>query len=184
MFWLLALALTLNFTGTNGVVVHVVPYLGRSGLSFEAAALTATFVPVLSIGGRLFFGRLGDRLPKGTCLAIAFGIQTLGLIAFQFSPATWALALFALAFGTGVGGMIALTPAIVGSFFGRNIFGAIQGWFVSITTFGGMVGPLMAGWAADTLPGYSLAWWLFIAFNLVAIAVVVSLRARPAEVGR
>jgi len=178
LFWLLAIGLTLNFVGINGVVIHVVPYLTRSGLTIETAALTATFVPLLSILGRLFYGWLGDRLSKGKCLAASFTAQTVGLVALQYAPAPWALALFVLAFGTGYGGMIALMPAIVGSYFGRNIFGTVQSWFVSATSIGGMTGPLVAGWAADTAAGYALAWWIFIGFNVVAIFTVLFLKPR------
>ena len=180
LFWLLAIGLTLNFVGINGVVVHVVPHLTRSGLTIENAALTATFVPLLSILGRLFYGWLGDRLPKGKCLAASFTAQTVGLVALQYAPSPWALGVFVLAFGTGYGGMIALMPAIVGSYFGRNIFGTVQSWFVSATSIGGLAGPLLAGWAADTAAGYALAWWTFVGFNVFAVATVLFLRPRSA----
>jgi MFS family permease len=178
LFWFLAIGLTLNFIGINGVVVHVVPYLTRSGLTIEGAALTATFVPLLSIPGRLFYGWIGDRLPKGKCLAVSFLAQTVGLVALQYSPSPWALGVFVLAFGTGYGGMIALMPAAVGSYFGRNIFGRVQSWFVSATSIGAMAGPLLAGWAADTAAGYALAWWIFVGFNLLAVATMLLLKPR------
>jgi len=175
-FWRLALALTINFAGVNAVLLHVVPYLQNQGLPSVSAALVATFVPLLSIAGRLGFGWLGDVISNKFSIALAVVFQTVGLATFVFAPSPWALALFAITFGGGLGGIVAVTPAINRSLYGLRHFGSILGLMFAITAVGGIVGPMLASWVYDTWGNYQPAWLGFIGINLASLALLLSIR--------
>jgi MFS family permease len=175
-FWQLVMALLVNFAGVNAVLLHVVPYLEDQGLSGASAALVATFVPLLSVVGRLGFGRLADVISNKYSLVLAVVVQTAGLAAFTLAPSMWALAVFAIAFGAGMGGMVAVTPAMNRSLYGLRHFGSILGLVFAITAIGGIMGPMLASWVYDTWGNYNLAWYGFIGGNVVSLTLLLTIR--------
>jgi len=181
-FWRLVLALGMNFAGVNAILLHVVPYLVDQGSTSVSAALVATFVPLVSIAGRLGFGWLGDVTSNKYALTLAVICQAIGLAAFTYAPALWALVIFAIAFGAGLGGMVAVTPAMARSLYGLRHFGSILGLIFAITAVGGIVGPMLASWVFDTWANYQPAWYGAIGFNVVSLGLLLSLRKPSAKI--
>ena len=178
VFWLLSLAISIGFMGMNAVTALVASYLNTRGLADSITAFVVTSIPLLSIVGRLGFGWLGDVIAKKHVLAITIGFQAVGLVAFCYSPNTWALMVFLLTFSPGYGGSIALRPAIQREYFGRSSFGAIQGMIMAVMTLGGVIGPVLAGWIRDVTGDYQLGWLSFAIANAVAIPLATMLK-RP-----
>ena len=176
-FWLLAVAFSIYFLGLNAVVILIMPYLENVHLEPSAAALVATFLPIASIAGRIGYGWLGDRIRRKIVLAITFAMQACGLVVFLFAPALWSLVLFAIIYGTGFGGSIALGPAMTREYFGRSSFASIQGWMIAATTLSGVIGPIMAGWIFDTWHSYGPAWIIFAAANALGIIAILLLKS-------
>jgi len=174
-FWLLSLSFTISFIGVGAVILHVMPYLTSVGLASESAVLVATFIPLLSIVGRLGFGWLGDVFAKKHVLAITAAFQSIGLLAFYYAPSLWALIIFLITFGSGYGGAIALRPAIQREYFGRSAFGSIQGWSMAVMTIGGIIGPAFAGWVFDIRASYQLAWLILAAVTTIAIPLIMAI---------
>ena len=175
-FWLLSMVLAIQSMGMNGVILHVMPYLSDVKLAKGSAALVATFIPLLSIVGRLGLGWLGDVFAKKHVLALALGFQTVGLLVFCYAPTLWSLIVFLITFSTGYGGAIALRPAIQREYFGRDAFGSIQGMIMAIMTLGGIIGPVFTGWVRDTKADYHLAWLSFAIATAVAIPLVIAIK--------
>ncbi len=161
--------------GVGAVILHVMPYLTSVGLAPGSAVLVATLIPLLSIVGRLAFGWLGDVFSKRHVLALTATFQTIGLLAFYYAPAVWALVIFLITFGFGYGGAIALRPAIQREYFGRNAFGSIQGWSMTIMALGGIIGPPFAGWVFDIRASFQLAWLIFAIMTAVAIPLIMAI---------
>ncbi|MBT9163387.1 MAG: Oxalate:formate antiporter [Chloroflexi bacterium] len=174
-FWLLSLSFAISFMGVGAVILHVMPYLTSVGLAPGSAVLVATLIPLLSIVGRLAFGWLGDVFSKRHVLALTATFQTIGLLAFYYAPAVWALVIFLITFGFGYGGAIALRPAIQREYFGRNAFGSIQGWSMTIMALGGIIGPPFAGWVFDIRASFQLAWLIFALATAVAIPLIMAI---------
>lgn len=179
-FWRLVLALLMNFAGVNAILLHVMPYLVERGTSDVSAALVATFVPLVSIAGRLGFGWLGDALSSKYSLALAVVCQVIGLTAFTLAPAPWALVVFAIGFGAGLGGIVAVTPSTTRSLYGLSRFGSILGLIFALTAVGGVVGPMLASWVFDSLGNYLPAWYGAIGINVVSLGLFLSLRSPAA----
>ena len=174
-FWLLSLSFAIRFMGVGAVILHVMPYLTSVGLASGSAVLVATFIPLLSIVGRLGFGWLGDVFSKKYVLALTAAFQTAGLLAFYYAPSLWALIIFLITFGLGYGGAIALRPAIQREYFGRNAFGSIQGASIAVMTIGGIIGPAFAGWIFDIRASYQLAWLILAIVTAIAIPLIMAI---------
>ncbi|HAZ32092.1 MAG TPA: hypothetical protein DCY61_05310 [Dehalococcoidia bacterium] len=174
-FWLLSLSFAIRFMGVGAVILHVMPYLTSVGLASGSAVLVATFIPLLSIIGRLGFGWLGDVFAKKYVLALTAAFQVAGLLAFYYAPSLWALIIFLITFGSGYGGAIALRLALQREYFGRSAFGSIEGTSMAVMTIGGIIGPAFAGWVFDIRASYQLAWLILAIVTAVAIPLIMAL---------
>ncbi|MDY6917787.1 MAG: MFS transporter, partial [Chloroflexota bacterium] len=98
------------------------------------------------------------------------------VLAYISSP--WHIIPFLIAYAPAYGGPIPLRPAIIGEYFGRKSFGAIQGLMMTITVIGGIIGPVFAGWIVDITGTYRLA-FLILAFTSLAAIPVILAAKRP-----
>ncbi len=95
----------------------------------------------------------------------------------------WQIILVLPLFGLGWGGIIPVRPALQADMFGMRAFGAIQGLVFTIATFGGLIGPVFAGWVYDETESYRLAFVLLAAAGLLAVPLLLTMRSplpRPA----
>jgi OFA family oxalate/formate antiporter-like MFS transporter len=178
-FFLIAIALSLQFMGFNALVVHIVPYLTRSGFAETSAALIASMLPVISVPGRLIYGWFGDRYSRKWALVISYATQAVGYITFMFVQSVPALVIFLVLFTTGFGGTYSLRPAIQREYFGRGAYGGIQGLLMSLQTIGGVAGPALVAWLVGRQGSYQLSWIIF-AISLV-FAVLFTSPLKPLD---
>jgi len=177
-FWHLAFAFTWHSMLVNAVVTHIMPYLSSIGITRSISSLIATANPLLSIGGRLGVGWVGDKLDRKRVAAGALAMMAFGLFSFGYATSTeiWLLVPFLILFGIGYGGSIAMRPSLVREFFGRTSFGTIFGLLMGIGNLGGIIGPLLAGWVFDTWSSYQGIWFTFAG---LAVAAVISVLTAP-----
>ena len=93
----------------------------------------------------------------------------------------WALYLFAVAFGSGYGGLVCSLSPIVADLFGMKSHGVILGVIVSIITFGAAAGPVMAGAVYDAVGNYTAAFAVCVVFAVMGI--ILSLFLKPVSNG-
>lgn len=179
-FWLLTFATSLSAIAQAALVVHAIPYLSDIGMDSALAASAVGAMSVISVGGRLFFGWLGDRYPKRVVMAGVLALQVSGLAVFASITEPWMIFPFLALFAPGYGGAYPLRPSIQGEYFGRKAFGMIQGVLLSINAFAAFFAPIFLGTMFDTLGDYRLALW--IVTGVVALAVpAMLLMPRPPE---
>lgn len=176
-FWQLSLAFMCLTIMLSAVVTHIMPYLSSIGISKTQASLVATGVPVVSVGGRLFFGWIGDKVDRRKLLAVVLAMMLLGLSCFELAATrgNWLLVLYMVLFGLGFGGGIGLRPGMVRELFGRSKFGTVFGMMMGTGALGTVVGPLLAGWAFDSWGSYQNVWFMFNAFAVIAVVLVLFL---------
>lgn len=179
-FWLLSFAFALRITATNGVALHLIPYLVDVGFTPEMAAMLLGAVGVMSILGRGGIGWLGDVLDKRYVLAVSHGVIALGILLLMGVQSLWSAALFLIVFTPPYGGAIPLSFAIRGEYFGRKAFGTISGFFGIVQMLGTVGGPLLAGYIFDVTGSYHLAFLLFIVICVLSL-VLVLLARRPVK---
>jgi MFS family permease len=168
----------------SAVITHIMPYLSSIGVARSTAGLVATASPLMSIGGRLSIGWLGDKSDRRRVAAGAFALMGLGLLSFGYASTagTWPLVPFLILFGMGYGGGFALRPSLPRDFFGRMNFGSIFGLLMGISMLGNVIGPPLAGWVFDNRGSYQNIWLVFA--GLAAVALVSVLIISPISATR
>ena len=185
-FWRLALAFMFHIMVISATVTHVMPYLSSIGFARSRASLMATAIPLTSIGGRLSFGWLGDKVNRRLIAVIAFAMMGLGMLCFGYasSAGTWLLVPFLVLFGIGYGGSNVLRPSLVREYFGRANFGSILGLMLGINMIGGIIGPPLAGWVYDNWGSYQGIWFVFAGLSMVALISVLTIHPASTAVER
>ncbi len=182
-FWRMALAFTCHTLLVMAVITHVMPYLSSIGIARSRSSLIATAIPLISVGGRLGLGWLGDKIDRRQVTAGAFAMMGLGLLSFGYasSAGTWLLVPFLVLFGIGFGGSNALRPALGREYFGRINFGTVFGFLTGINMVGGIIGPTLAGWVYDNWGSYQSIWFIFSGLTVVALISILTIHPVRAE---
>jgi predicted MFS family arabinose efflux permease len=171
-FWLIACALLLVSTVTQGLVVHTVPLLTDKGYSPEAAATLMIAVGLSTMAGRLLSGYLVDRIFAPFVAAFFFLLPCLGiyLLDSTISPVVGIISL-----GLASGTEIDMIGFLTSRYFGMKRFGQLYGYLFASFVIGSAIGPYMMGLAFERLHSYEPALWTFCAFMLLASAAILSL---------
>jgi len=175
-FWHISLAIMCQFMVVNAVVTHLMPYLSSIGISRITSGFIASALPLLSIAGRLGFGRLGDSFDSKRIAAITFALMTLGLISFEYisSGQIWLFVPFLLLFTAGYGGANPIRSILLAEYFGRSNFGAIYGFMMGIGMMGSIAGAPLAGWVFDNWGSYQGLWLALAGLTVVALIVIAT----------
>ena len=177
-FWHIALSLTCQGMALAAVITHVMPYLSSVGIARTTSGALASAIPLVSIGGRLGSGWLGDRFSKKWIAVSGFALTTLGLLCFGFAAGggMWLLVPFVILFSTGYGGNNTMRVALVREYFGRARFGTVHGLVVGIMMLGHLIGAPLAGWAYDNWGSYQEIWFIFAGLTFLA-SIIMALPA-------
>jgi predicted MFS family arabinose efflux permease len=173
-FWMLCLAhccMTITMTMVN---VHLVPFLVSSGrLELLGAASIASAVSLVSLGGRMFFGWLVDRLHGEGAFSVAMSCTITGfvmLLILSQSAAHWPLYAFVLVYGFAQGaGGIAIAAKTVALFHGPSL-----GTIFMVVNLSANLGAAFGAWCGgrlfDATESYAFTFATAIASGLLAIS--------------
>ena len=178
-FWMLSFVFFFQQVAQSAVGVHIVPYLESVNIPRTIAATAVTGMTLCSLIGRISLGFLGDFKDKRYLIVIALVLQTVGILVFSFieEDKVLLIVLFLLTYGPGYGGPIPLRPALQADYFGTKSFGTIMGLMALVGMLGGLVSPIVAGWAFDITGSYRFVWQIFALFTFPAIPLM--LLAKP-----
>jgi MFS family permease len=151
------------------------------GADAVAAAGLLSLIGGTSILGRILLGPLGGRLGVLPLFKATVLMMALSYAIWLFSSSyTW-LAVFAAVLGIAYGSRIAAMPAVLIEYFGIEDLGTTLGAFFTATGLAALIGPPLAGLAAD-LGGTRRGAVLFaLAAGLLGYLAVVPLRAPAAR---
>jgi len=173
-FWRLCLAhcfMTITMTMVN---VHLVPFLVSSGrLELLGAASVSSAVSLVSLGGRMFFGWLVDRVHGEGAFSVAMSCTITGfvmLLTLSQSEAHWPLYAFILVYGFAQGaGGIAVAAKTVTLFQGPSL-----GTIFMVVNLSANLGAAFGAWCGgrlfDVSESYALTFATAIASGLLAIS--------------
>jgi len=174
-FRVLYLATLFTSFGLFVPFVFITPYAEDAGQTKFAAALLVGLIGGASVVGRLGIGAMADRFGAARLFRICFLVMAFSQGLWFFAGSAYSLlAVFALAFGSGYGGFIALSPVVAADRFGLKGLGGILGTLYSAAAFGSFGGPPLAGWIIDTA-GYRTAIVFAGAAALVGWALLLRL---------
>jgi MFS family permease len=179
VFWMLLTGFFLFSVSVNGSVAHLVPVLSDRGFSSETAALAASMMGVLTLGGRLLTGALLDRFAGSRVTGVFFAIAAIGVaVLSQARTVTMGFAGAGL-IGLGMGAEADVMPYLVSRYFGLRAFSEIYGYTFTAYAFAGALGPLLMGWGYDRLHSYSIVLAGLAAAMFIGAAVLASLPRYP-----
>ena len=188
VFWAVALVFSLAFWPIGGLQIHMAPFMEEEGFSRTAAADAVAAMAIVTVVGRLGGGWLADIFDQRRVTILALTLQAIGTAAFAlilpggFVRGFFLLGVFFLTFAPGFGGITVLQPALVGSYFGRMSFGAIQGVLWTVTSLSFSVAPLILGILREVFNGHRPGLLMFAALSVFG-AIAVLLLPRPALIG-
>ena len=184
-FWLLGLAFFLGNFLAQSIFAHQVAFFVDHALSAVLASYLVGFVGVVSIGGKILWGALSDRIGREMTYILGMICFTLGmflLILFDFFPSHGLTYAYSVCFGMGYAVTAALPPLITADLFEGQAFGSIFGTLMAFTGVGAAIGAWFTGLIYDWAGSYVPAFILLVAFSGVASLSIWS--AGPRKIRR
>ncbi|MEM8751843.1 MAG: MFS transporter [Pseudomonadota bacterium] len=179
--WLLCLAGVACCTAMSMPQVHIVAYCVELGYG---PAVGAEMLSLMLLGGaisRIASGALADRLGGVRTLLIGSALQLVAL--FLYLPYDGLVSLYVVSavFGLSQGGIVPAYAIIVREYLPPHEAGRRVGVVIMSTILGMALGGWMSGWIFDLTGSYAMAFLNGIAWNLLNLAVVLTLilRSRP-----
>ena len=158
------------------VMVHIVPFAHEIKVSATRAASVLSTIGGVSMAGRFISGLAIDRIGSKRVMIFSFVLLIAGLLWLQITTELWMLYLFALVYGVAHGGFFTSFSPIVAEFFGIKSHGALFGITMFSGTFGGAMGPVMAGYVFDISGGYGGAIWICTLVSVLGFVLISSLK--------
>jgi sugar phosphate permease len=174
--WMLCLAHLCMTITTTMVNVHLVNFLVGAGmLQILGASTVFSALSLVSLGGRLFFGWLADRLKGEGAFTVALSCTITGyvmLLLLGALEARWPLYAFILSYGFAQGaGGIAIAAKTVEVFHGPRL-----GTIFMLVTLCGSLGAAFGAWIGgrffDLTGSYARTFSTAIASGLLAIGCI------------
>lgn len=145
----------------------------------EIGQITASF-GLAVIAGRIVGGWLLDRIWAPACAFGVLLIPAVGSWLLSGNALDGPTAIAAILFiGFGAGFEFDLLAFLISRYFGQRNYGVIYGCFYTVIAFGGGLGPVVYGYAFDTLGTYSQALRLGVASVIVGGALLLLMGAYP-----
>jgi MFS family permease len=173
-FWGSVLAAGIRNGSYHAISVHFIPLMVWKGLSQAEAALLLSVYAFLGMAATLVLGWFADKANKPRLTAWILFAAAGAMFLPIFGSSTWALALFTIFFAA-VETTFPLGWAVVGDLFGRKHYAKIRGYMTLFYTWGGVLGPVIAGAIFDRWATYEPLLWGLIGVFLAAGAFFASL---------
>ena len=169
LFWIFSVCAMMLFYAILAVVQQLIVFLTspQIGMSGNAARQIQSLMGTASIGGKLLFGVMSDKLPRPMVNAACCAVLVAGSFMLPVLSASNA-ATFALLFGLGYGGAFVTIQLLIAECFGLRDLGRIIAFIAIIETAGGALGNLLTGTIAQHAGGYVMAYYGVIAASIIA----------------
>jgi len=166
-FWGSVLAAGIRNGSYHAISVHFIPIMVWKGLSQAEAAFLLSVYAFLGMAVTLFLGWFADKANKPRLTAAVLFAAAGAMFLPIFGNSLWSLILFTIFFAA-VETTFPLGWAIVGDLFGRKHYAKIRGYMTLFYTWGGVLGPVIAGAIFDKWGTYEPLLWSLIGVFLLA----------------
>jgi len=184
-FWLLTTAFLLGSFMVQSVFAHQVAFFIDCGLNPLFASYLVGIVGIVSIGSKILWGILSDKISREILFTLGSGCSILGvgwLILFSQRPSPSFPYLYGLFFALGYAAHAALTPLIAADFFEGQAYGGIFGTLMFFVGVGGASGAWFAGFLHDQTGSYLLVFILLMV--CISISCLNIWKAAPRKIRR
>jgi len=173
-FWGSVLAAGIRNGSYHAISVHFVPIMVWKGLSQSEAALLLSVYAFLGMASTLIMGWFADKANKPRLTAVILFAGAAAMFLLILGNSLWSLCLFTMFFAL-VETTFPLGWAVVGDLFGRKHYAKIRGYMVLFYTWGGVLGPVIAGAIFDRWATYEPLLWSLVGVFVVAGLLFASL---------
>ena len=165
------------------MIIGHIATIAQAQAQWEKGFYLIILFAAFNASGRVIAGFLSDRFGRLKILMAVFAFQAVNL--FFFNTYTTP---FLLSVGTGItalsyGAAFALFPLATADYYGLKNLGGNYGLIFTGWGFAALLGPLIAGWSADTSGSYGMA-YVFSAVTLVAALILAFSMARGIQSGK
>lgn len=174
-FWAVTLTFGLLFCGMGAILTNMIALSQDLGFTDYQAAAILPVGALAGVVGKVFFGVLSDRANIRSAIVVAAVTQWVGIAMLVFVEQYWTLAVASAIFGFGMGGVVPLHASAIGAFFGRQGFGKMMGLMRPMMLPLQVLGLPLAGFVYDATGSYDAAFFCFLFFLMVAIAITLFL---------
>jgi len=174
-FWLLSVSFFFASFTTHSILTHHVAFFIDQGLTALFASYIAGMIGIVSIGAKILWGILSDKIGREVTYTIGIACSVCGmifLIAFTSFTHRYIPYFYAISFAFGYAVVTALPPLIVADFFQGKAYGSIFGTLYMLSNIGGACGTWFTGFIFDQLKSYVPAFIFMIACILLTIVSV------------
>lgn len=179
-FWFITSATAIRVIILSAINVHYIALMVWKGVSEQRAAFFLAAQAFASLPSHLLFGWIGDRVHKpklmAGCMLLAMG----SMFVLERVHTEWAILIFIALFSV-VESTFPVNWSTVGEYFGRKNFAKIRGSMSFVSTWGSVIGPVVAGAIYDRTQSYEIMIWSAAALLLVASALYASVKKPPAR---
>jgi MFS family permease len=175
--WLICTAYFLLLVCVFTVLLHIVPHAIDLGIPRGGATRVLATIGGLSIAGRFIMGFSSDRIGNKWALAICYGFLCVSLGWLLLADRLWMLFVFAIVYGFAHGGFFAVMSPLTAEFFGTASHGTIFGMIIFVSTIGGAIGPLLAGYVFDLTGSYRVVFLGLPLISTVGLGATLMLRS-------
>jgi len=169
-FWFITAATAIRVIVLSAVNVHYVALMVWTGMSPQRAAVFLAVQAFMALPSHILFGWLGDKVNKPKLMAACMLSALAAMILLGVVQTEWAILLFTALFST-VESTFPVNWSTVGEYFGRKNFAKIRGSMSFVSTWGSVIGPVLAGLVYDRTQSYEILIWSSAALLLVASAL-------------
>ena len=173
-FWGSVVAAGIRNGCYHAISVHFIPLMVWKGLSQAEAAFLLGAYAFLGMATTLLLGWSADKFNKPRLTAFLLFAAAAAMLLPIFGNSLVSLWLFTIFFAA-VETTFPLGWAIVGDLFGRKHYAKIRGYMTLFYTWGGVIGPVLAGAVFDRWGTYEPLLWSLVGVFVLAGAFFAGL---------
>ncbi len=166
------------------IMVHIAPHVTDIGFAPGTAANIMATIGAVCVAGRILFGKALDRIGSRKGFVIGFGVLSLSLFLVALAGTLGMLYLSAALFGFAFGACATCESPLVADLFGLRSHGLLLGIVACGFTFGGGVGPFVAGYIFDLTGKYQAAFFFCAVVSCVGLLLALLLGRSEGSEGR
>lgn len=181
-FWYLTIATAIRVIILSALNVHYVALMVWKGMTPQRAAFFLAAQAFMAVPSHLLFGWVGDRLNKPRLMATCMLLATGSMFVLVYVHSEWAILIFIALFSV-VESTFPVNWSTVGEYFGRKNFAKIRGSMSFVSTWGSVIGPVIAGAVYDRTLSYEIVIWSSAILLLIAGALYAMVNKPAPAIG-
>ena len=175
-FWIVCVISFLAGYCMLTIMVHIVAHATDIGIDQIKSAGVLSTIGGVSMVGRLSIGIAIDRIGSKKSVIMCFILLITSFFWLLVAGEMWMLYIFAMVYGVAHGGFFTVISPIVADLFGIGSHGVLFGIVAFSLTFGGAIGPVMAGHIFDIARSYQLVFLILAGVGIAGLFLTLFLK--------